>query len=80
MKTTGVTNGGAATGEFTVRSLPIRQRFGARLLQRTLNFIVWLRITDEGSVPEMRILSIMLIKSYQNGVYILVEVSFHIFL
>ena len=28
-----------------------------------LNFIVWLRITDEGSVPEMRIWSILLIKS-----------------
>ena len=28
-----------------------------------LNYFVWLRITDEGSVPEMRILSILLIKS-----------------
>ena len=27
------------------------------------NFFVWLRITDEGSVPEMRIWSILLIKS-----------------
>ena len=26
-------------------------------------FLVWLRITDEGSVPEMRIWSILLIKS-----------------
>ena len=36
---------------------------------------VWLRITDEGSVPEMRIWSISLIYSDKNGVYILVEVS-----
>ena len=28
-----------------------------------LNYFLWLRITDEGSVPEMRILSILLIKS-----------------
>ena len=35
-------------------------------------------ITDEGSVPEMRIWSISLIKSDQNGVYILVEVSLYI--
>ena len=28
-----------------------------------LNYFVWLRITDEGSVPEMRILSILLMKS-----------------
>ena len=27
------------------------------------NYFVWLRITDEGSVPEMRIWSILLIKS-----------------
>ena len=27
------------------------------------NYLVWRRITDEGSVPEMRILSILLIKS-----------------
>ena len=27
-----------------------------------LNYFVWLRITDEGSVPEMRIWSILLIK------------------
>ena len=38
MKTTCVTHSGAATGEFTVISLSIRQRFGARLLQRTLFF------------------------------------------
>ena len=29
-----------------------------------LNYFVWLRITDEGSVPEMRTWSILLIKSY----------------
>ena len=28
-----------------------------------LNYFVWLRITDEGSVPEMRIWSILLMKS-----------------
>ena len=28
-----------------------------------LNYFVWLRITDEGSVPEMRILSILKIES-----------------
>ena len=28
-----------------------------------LNYFVWLRITDEGSVPEMRIWSVLLIKS-----------------
>ena len=33
-------------------------------------------ITDEGSVHEMRIWSILLIESDLNGVYILVEVSF----
>ena len=31
------------------------------LLFNFLNYIVWLRITDEGSVPEMRIWSISLI-------------------
>ena len=31
--------------------------------QPLLNYFVWLRITDEGSVPEMRIWSILLIKS-----------------
>ena len=35
---------------------------------------VWLRITDEGSVPEMRIWSIPF-NPIKNGVYILVEVS-----
>ena len=28
-----------------------------------LNYFIWLRITDEGSVPEMRIWSILLMKS-----------------
>ena len=28
-----------------------------------LNYFVWVRITDEGSVPEMRIWSILLMKS-----------------
>ena len=28
-----------------------------------LSYIVWLRITDEGSVPEMRIWSVLLMKS-----------------
>ena len=32
-------------------------------LSNFLNYIVWLRITDEGSLPEMRIWSILLIKS-----------------
>ena len=41
--------------------------------------IVWLRITDEGSVPEMRIWSILLILiPIQNGVYIFVEVPLYI--
>ena len=38
-----------------------------------------LKITDEGSIPEMRIWSILLVKSDLNGVYILVEVSFYIY-
>ena len=48
------------------------------LLFNFFNFIVWLRITDGGSVPEMSIWSILLIKSDKNGVNILVEVSYHI--
>ena len=51
--------------------------FGLSLFN-VLNYIVCLRITEEGSVPEMRIWSILLIKSDLNGVYILVEVSFYI--
>ena len=31
--------------------------------QPFVNYLVWLRITDEGSVPEMRMWSILLIKS-----------------
>ena len=30
------------------------------------NYFLWLRITDEGSIPEMRIWSILLIKSALN--------------
>ena len=41
------------------------RHFIARLMG-TAPFIVWLRITDEGSVPEMRIWSILLIKSDQK--------------
>ena len=41
--------------------------------------IVWLRITDEGSVPEMRIWYIFLILiPIKNDVYILVKVSLYI--
>ena len=36
VRTIDVTHGGAATEEFTVRSLSIRQRYGAGLVQRTL--------------------------------------------
>ena len=43
---------------------------------RFWNYSVWLRIADESSLPEVRIWSILLIKSDLNGVYILVEVSF----
>ena len=39
VRTTDVTHGGAATEEFTVRSLSIRQRYGAGLVQQTLNII-----------------------------------------
>ena len=35
-----------------------------------LNYFVWLRITDEGSVPEMRLWSILLIKSDLTMVYL----------
>ena len=37
---------------------------------KLLNYFVWLRITDEGLVPEMRIWSILLINPIKNGVYI----------
>ena len=37
MRTIDVTHGGAATEEFTVRSLSIRLRYGAGLVQQTLN-------------------------------------------
>ena len=35
----------------------------ASITFQLLNYFVWLRITDEGSVPELRIWSILLIKS-----------------
>ena len=38
------------------------ETFGSSLFN-FLNFIVWLRITDEGSVPDIRTWSILLIKS-----------------
>ena len=43
-------------------------------------YFVWLRNTDESSVPEVRIWSILQLDSYKNGVYmyIWVEVSFYI--
>ena len=37
--------------------------FGASIFNLFYYYFVWLRITDEGSVPEMRIWSILLIKS-----------------
>ena len=43
-----------------------------------LNYFVWLRITDEGSVPKMRIWYILLLHPIEYGVYILVELSFYI--
>ena len=52
--------------------------FGASLFS-FLNFtLVWLRITDEGSVPEIRIWWILLTKYDLKWFIILVEVSFHI--
>ena len=36
---------------------------GHHSLSNVLDYFVWLRITDEGSVPEMRIWSILLIES-----------------
>ena len=53
-------------------ALPCFGTFGHKFL----TYFLWLRNTDEGSVPEMRIWSISLIKSVLNGVNILVEVSF----
>ena len=43
------------------------------------NFFLWLRITDEGSVPEMRIWSILLIKSVQKWCMHLSRSLFFIF-
>ena len=48
--------------------------FGTSFYRFWIN-LVWRRITDEGSVPEMRILSILIINSYLNDVNILVEAS-----
>ena len=42
------------------------------------NHFVWLSITDEGSLPEMRIWSILLINYYLKWCIHRVEVSFHI--
>ena len=42
------------------------------------NYFIWLRITDEGSVPEIRIWSMLLIKSDLKWCIHLVEVSFYI--
>ena len=38
-------------------------RYFLALFFNLFNYFVWLRITDEGSIPEMRIWSILLIKS-----------------
>ena len=45
------------------------RQFWASLLN-FFNYFVWLRITEEGSVPEMRITSKLLINPFKNGVYI----------
>ena len=42
------------------------RHFWASIFQSCINYPVWLRITDEGSVPEMHIWSILLIKSDLN--------------
>ena len=42
-------------------------------------YFVWLRITDEGSVPEMRIWSIMLIKSDLKMVFTSIKKSIFIY-
>ena len=47
-------------------TIPFRFSFFRHFLASLFNFshyFLWLRITDEGSIPEMRIWSIMLIKS-----------------
>ena len=62
---------------FQTESLLASACFGTSL-SNFLNFFVWVRITAEGSVPEIRIWSILLIKSDLNGVYIIVTVSFYI--
>ena len=47
---------------FNLVQLITQKRFGTSL-SNFWNYFVWLRITDKGSVPEMRIWSILLIKS-----------------
>ena len=44
--------------------------FGSSLFN-FLNFIIWLRITDEGSVPEMRIWSILFFCFFFNIYFII---------
>ena len=50
---------------FSVLSLSASAFFGTfwALFFNFFNYFLWLRITDEGSIPEMRIWSILLIKS-----------------
>ena len=48
------------------------------LFSSFLNYFVWLGITDEGSVPDMRIWSILLIESDLKWCIHSVEVSFYI--
>ena len=44
-------------------AIPIDNVLPDLKIEQVANYIVWLRITDEGSIPEMRIWSILLIKS-----------------
>ena len=57
VRTIDVTHGGAATEEFTVRSLSIRQRYGAGLVQRTLRTHASTRVEQDqvsGGVSALR--------------------------
>ena len=47
---------------YSIRVIPLMGNL-LHHFQPFVNYFVWLRITDEGSVPEMRIWSILLIKS-----------------
>ena len=58
-------------------ALPYFGTFWASLLNFK-NCFVWFKIHYEGSVPEMRLWSILLIKYDYNVIYILVEDSFYI--